>query len=152
LTTEAVLAQPHGARLAIDDADQAAGTADGARALFHAINRAQQEGGHILLTGVTHPQHWETPLADLKTRLGATTTADIEPPDDALLAAILAKLFADRQLTAGPALISFLVARMERTYGAASALVSAMDQATLGTGKTLSFDLADRLIAGLTRD
>jgi chromosomal replication initiation ATPase DnaA len=138
--------------VAVDDADLAAANDGGAHALFHLINRAQQEGGHVLLTGAAPPRRWDTHLPDLRTRLGAATAAEIEPPDDALLAAILAKLFADRQLSATPALISFLVSRMERTYAAAVTLVAEIDAATLGTGKTLSFDLADRLIGKLSRD
>jgi chromosomal replication initiation ATPase DnaA len=152
INPDQVLALAQGVRAAVDDADQAAAHAEGAHALFHLINRAQQEGGFVLLSGASPPRRWDTPLADLRTRLGAATAADIEPPDDALLAAILAKLFADRQLTASPALISFLISRMERSYAAAATLVAAIDTATLGTGKTLSFELADRLIESWSRD
>jgi chromosomal replication initiation ATPase DnaA len=138
--------------VAIDDAAAAAASEAGARALFHALNRAQQEGGWLLLTGPAHPAVWPSPLPDLRTRLAALPAMGIEPPDDALLAAVLTKSFADRQLLASPALIAFVVARIERNFAAAEHLAAAMDQATLGTGKTLSFELADRLIAAEAHD
>jgi chromosomal replication initiation ATPase DnaA len=152
LTDGDVFALPERFSAAVDDADKAAITGDGARALFHLLNRAAQEGGFVLVTGASHPAQWPTPLPDLRTRLGALTAVAIEPPDDALMAAVLTKAFSDRQLKATPALISFVVARIERNFAAAERLVSAMDQATLGTGKMLSFELADRLIAAQTHD
>ena len=44
----------------------------------------------------------------------------LEPPDDALLAAVLVKLFADRQLEVDDRLIDFLVHRIERSVAAAA--------------------------------
>jgi chromosomal replication initiation ATPase DnaA len=145
-------ALPEGRAAVVDDADLAARSDMGARALFHVLNRAQQEGSWVLLTGTTHPSVWQCPLNDLRTRLAAAAAFEIEPPDDALLAAALTKSFADRQLQAKPALVAFIVARIERDFRAAERLAEAMDQATLGTGKTLSFELADRLIAKDVRD
>lgn len=152
LTQDAVFGLPEGVKAAVDDADGAAGAVEGARALFHVLNRAQQEGGSVLLTGRAHPAFWSTPLADLRTRLSAIPAIEIEPPDDALLAAVLTKSFADRQLRAPPSLIAFLVSRMERDLAAAERLVLALDRAALETGKPLSFDLADRLIAAQSHD
>jgi chromosomal replication initiation ATPase DnaA len=139
-------------RIAIDDADLSAATEDGARAMFFALNRAHQEGGYVLLTGQSAPAAWRTGLPDLRTRLSAVSAIEIQTPDDALMAAALTKSFADRQLQPAPALIGFAVARMERNFAAAERLAEAMDRATLGTGKTLSLELADRLIAAQAHD
>jgi chromosomal replication initiation ATPase DnaA len=152
LTDEAVFAVPEPFTAAIDDADGAANRAEGARALFHALNRAQQEGGSVLLTGRAHPSFWLTALPDLRTRLSALPALAVEPPDDALLAAVLTKSFADRQLRAAPALIAYLVSRMERDLKSAERLVMALDRAALETGKPIGFDLAERLIAAQTHD
>ena len=52
------------------------------------------------------------------------------PPDDALLGALLLKLFADRQLVVAEALIAYLVRHMERSFAAAQAIVvAALDAA-----------------------
>lgn len=141
-----------GFRAAVDDADHAAGTERGARALFHLLNRAHQEGGSVLLTGRSPPGAWRSALPDLRTRLAAIPAVEIDPPDDALLAAALTKSFADRHLLPPPALVGFAVARMERNFAAAERLAEAMDRATLETGKSLSLELADRLIAAQARD
>lgn len=137
---------------AVDDADIAAASDEGARALFHLLNRAQQEGGWVLLTGSTHPSLWRTGLPDLRTRLASAPSVELPVPDDALMAAVLAKAFADRQLRATPQLIASIVARIERNFGAAERLVAAMDAATLGTGKLLTAELAGRLIEADARD
>jgi chromosomal replication initiation ATPase DnaA len=137
---------------AIDDAQFCAATKSGSEALFHILNRAHQEGGYVLLTGEVHPSQWPTGLADLRSRLGAVMTAEIDQPDDTLMAAVLTKLFSDFQLSAPPGLVSFIIARIERSYAAAGRLAHAMDNATIGTGRTLSYELADRLIKEDGRD
>ena len=55
-------------------------------------------------------------------------------PDEALLAAVLVKLCADRQLVVPPALIGWLVRRMDRDLGLARALVASLDAAALAAG------------------
>ena len=56
----------------------------------------------LLLTARTAPGRWPLALPDLASRLQATAVAALAPPDDALLAAVLVKLFADRQLVVAP--------------------------------------------------
>ena len=51
----------------------------------------------------------------------AAPVARLEPPDDALLAAVLVKLFADRQIAVAPELIGYLVGRIDRAFAAAEA-------------------------------
>ena len=62
----------------------------------------------------------------------------IDAPDDTLLSAVLIKLFADRQIAVTPALIAYVMPRMDRSFAAARALVTALDAAALarGTGVT----------------
>ena len=55
-----------------------------------------------------------TALPDLASRLRAAPSVAIAPPDDRLLAAVLVKLFADRQVRVAPEVIAFLLRRMER--------------------------------------
>jgi chromosomal replication initiation ATPase DnaA len=144
------LAEP--AMAAVDDADKAALSASGSRVLFHLLNRAQQEGGYVLLTGQTPPSLWPTPLPDLRTRLAAAAAVGIDPPDDALMAAALTKAFADRQLEATPTLVAYVLARIERSVTAAERFADALDKATLGTGKLLTVEQARRLIAAGAHD
>ena len=64
-------------------------------------------------------------------RLKALPLASIEPPDDALLRAVLVKLFADRQLSVEPHVIDYVLVRMERSMAAAERLVAEADRQAL---------------------
>ena len=66
----------------------------------------------------------------------------LDPPDDALLSAVLVKLFADRQIAVPPNLIPYLVNRMERSIAAARALWPALDAAALAAGRPITRALA----------
>jgi chromosomal replication initiation ATPase DnaA len=52
-------------------------------------------------------------------------------PDDAMLRAVLVKLFADRQLAVDDGLVSYLMARIERSFAAARAVVAELDREAL---------------------
>ena len=100
-------------------------------ALFHLLNAARQAGRRVLLTAATPPSEWGLRLADLASRLRAATPVALREPDDALLEALLAKLFSDRQTMVDPSVIAFLARRMERSFAAAHDLVAALDREAL---------------------
>lgn len=129
-------------RVAVEDADRIAGDREAEAALFHLHNLLLAEGGRLLLTARTAPRRWGLSLPDLASRVEAASVAAIEAPDDALLAAVLVKLFGDRQLAVAPALIPYLVARMERSFDAANRLVAALDAAALAAGRPVTRALA----------
>lgn len=135
-------APPQSRAVVVEDADRIAGMRTAETALFHLHNLVLAEGGQLLLTARTAPGRWPMVLPDLASRLQATATARLGPPDDALLAAVLAKLFADRQIRVPPALIPWLVARMDRSFAAADALVASLDAAALAAGRPISLALA----------
>ena len=82
-----------GGGIVIDDADA---IADG-EALFHAWNAATV-ATPLLLTARRLPKFWAHTLPDLASRLAATPLVQLADPDDALVAAVLQKSFADRGL------------------------------------------------------
>lgn len=120
--------------------------------LFHLHNLVLAEGGRLLLTGRTPPRDWPVGLPDLGSRLQATSVATLEPPDDALLAALLVKLFADRQLAVAPNVIAWLVPRIGRSFGAAQDVVNRLDRAALSEGRAVSRALAARVLDISTGD
>ena len=75
-------------------------------------------------SAITAPRDWGLTLPDLASRVQAASVARLDPPDDALLSAVLIKLFSDRQITVAPALVAYLLPRMERSFDAARALVA----------------------------
>ena len=137
-----------GGPVAIEDVPQIAGDAAALQALFHLYNMAGAAGQPLLLTGRGAPRHWNLALADIQSRVDAACHVALDAPDDALLAAVLAKLFADRQIAPKPEVIPYLVRHMERSFEAAAAMVEMLDKAALDEGRTLSRALAARLIGG----
>jgi len=127
----------------LDDAQRVAGRAE--EALFHLYNRLAPHG-RLLLTAPTAPRDWGLALPDLLSRLQAMPTARLEPPDDDLLAGVLVKLFADRQITAEARLIPYLLPRMERSIAAAQALVAALDARSLATHRPVTRALAAEVL------
>jgi len=111
-------------------------------ALFHLLNLAREEGASLLLTSRTSPQGWAARIPDLVSRLRALPVAELGPPDDALLRAVLIKLFADCQLAVDEALIGYLAARIERSVPAARAAVGALDEASLRLQRPVNRALA----------
>jgi chromosomal replication initiation ATPase DnaA len=112
------------------------------RALFHLINLAREHEAYVLLTGRVGPAQYETSLADLASRLRALPVVELSPPDDALLRAVLVKLFADRQLQVDENLIAYLVTRRERSFAAARASVAALDREALRRKRPVTRALA----------
>ena len=76
----------------------------------------------------------------------ATQTARLEAPDDALLSAVLVKLFADRQVTVAPNHIAYLVTRIPRSISAARSVVADLDARALAAGRPITRALAGELL------
>lgn len=114
--------------------------------LFHAMNRALAGEGDLLLLSQVPPSRWRVKLADLRSRLAAVPVARIEAPDDDLVAAVLLKLFMDRQLRIGPRLVPFLTARLERSLGAARQAVARLDEAALASGAPITPQFASAVL------
>lgn len=114
--------------VAVEDADR---NRAGDVALFHLLNAVASAGGHVLVTARRPPELWGSAVPDLVSRLRAAHRAMLVDADDTLLAGVIAKLFADRGLEADPAVMDFLVARMERSLAAAGATVAEIDAAAL---------------------
>lgn len=144
-------AAPGDGAVAVEDADRLGGLAPAERrvaeeALFHLCNRLAAHGGSLMLTGRGVPARWGVALPDLASRLGAAPVARLEAPDDALLAAVLRKMFADRQILVAPEVTGFLLTRMERSFEAAVATVDRLDRAGLARRRPITRRLAAEVL------
>ena len=119
------------------------------KALLSFYNRLGEDGGHLLLTARRPVGAWTLRLPDLASRLRAAPVVAIGPPDDALLGAILLKLFADRQLVVSEPLIEYLVRHMERSFGAAQVVVAGLDSMSLRLRRPITVALARALLEGI---
>jgi chromosomal replication initiation ATPase DnaA len=115
--------------------------------LFHAWNAATRDHP-LLLTSRLLPRDWGHGLPDLASRLAATPQLRLGEPDDELLAAVLAKLFAERGIKVGDDLIRWLLVRIERSLGAAQAVVAALDATSLARRRAITIPLAREVIDG----
>jgi chromosomal replication initiation ATPase DnaA len=120
------------------------------RALFHLLNLAREQNANLLFTARSQPAAWPVKLPDLVSRLRELPVVNLDPPDDALLRAVLVKLFADRQLAVDEALIAYLVTRMERSFAAARAAVAALDREALRQQRPVTRALASELFRDVT--
>jgi chromosomal replication initiation ATPase DnaA len=117
-------------------------------AFFHLYNRIAELGGSILLTAQSPVREWKISLPDLVSRLRAAPKVDIGMPDDPLLGALLVKLFSDRQLAVEPDVITYLIARIERTFESVRSVVARLDDAALAQKRTITVPLAREVLQG----
>jgi chromosomal replication initiation ATPase DnaA len=118
------------------------------RALFHVLNLAREDEAFLLLTARTAPAGWTFTIRDLGSRLRALPVVAMAPPDDALLRAVLVKLFADRQLAVDENLIGYVVTRIERSFAAARDVVARLDHEAMRHQRPLTRALAAELLRG----
>jgi chromosomal replication initiation ATPase DnaA len=135
---------PPAAAIALDGLETLPAAAE--EPLFHLHNHLAQTGGRLLLASDRPPARWPIRLPDLRSRLQAIHVVRIEPPDDVLLHALLAKQFADRGLFPGPGVLAYLARRIERSHAAAAQAVAALDRASLSEGRRVSMLLARRIV------
>lgn len=145
LTCEGVPLLAEYRSVAVEDVDRGLDEA----ALFHLYNLLRETGRFLLVTGRTPPSRWSIALPDLKSRLSAIPAVAINPPDDALLEALLVKLFFDRQLRVPADVLAFLLARMERSFEAARRLVAAIDAQALAEQRAVTIPLVRAVIDGV---
>ncbi len=139
------------APIAVEDCDRIAGDREAENALFHLHNLGLAEGHTLLFTATTPPADWPLTLPDLMSRMQATPSIHITAPDDALLGAVLMKLFADRQLSPTPATLPYLVTRIDRSFAAAADIVAALDTAALETRRPITPRLAAEVLDNIAR-
>jgi chromosomal replication initiation ATPase DnaA len=130
--------------MVVDDAEAAS-----ERALLHLCNSCAEAGTALLVVSRNAPAAWAIDLPDLASRLRAMLAVGIDMPDDALLAAVLVKHFADRQLRIAPSVIGYIVPRMERSFAMAASLAARLDELALAGGRSIGLALARQALAEL---
>ena len=130
----------------IDDAD--AGVLD-ENGLFHLINAVRGAGTHLLLTARRFPVRLGRVTARLASRLKAAATVEIREPDEHLLAGVITKLFADRQVEVEPHVVQFLVRRIERSLSTANEVVRRLDALAMERKSRITRALAGEVVAAI---
>ncbi len=121
-------------------------------ALFHLYNTYRDLGGNILFTSEIAPARLNFSLPDLRSRMNIVPALEIKTPGDDLLMALLVKLFADRQITPQPELLTYLLNNMQRSFSYARKLVEEIDNISLARKRAVSINIAKEAIAVLNSD
>lgn len=116
-------------------------------ALFHLINAADRAGLDLLITADRPPAGWRLSLPDLVSRIGRYPVVELAAPDDMLLQAVLAKLFADRQILVDASVLRYIAVRIERSFKAARDSVAALDRAAIAGKRPVTRRLAGQVLA-----
>jgi chromosomal replication initiation ATPase DnaA len=135
--------------LVIDDADQA-GAAEAP--FFHLLNLVRAAGAAVLMTAKAAPDLWGVATPDLLSRLRLAPLVEIAAPEPPLIEAVLMKLFSDRQMSVEPSLTAYIARRLDRSLGAARALVEALDAEALAQGRKVTRGMAAALLKGGEED
>lgn len=131
----------------IEDIEPALADGDGTeRALFHAHNLVAQGGGALLLTAREAASRWNLRLPDLRSRMLALPAVEVKAPDDGMLAAVLTKLFADRQMPPDADVIHFVASRIERSFSVLGRVVDTLDRAALAAQRGITIPFAREVL------
>lgn len=130
----------------IDDASVFGSAAE----IFHKVEKVREEGGRIVVAGRGDPKEWAAGLKDLETRLSAAPRITLVEPDEALLRAVIVKVFKDRQLRTREAIADYAAPRLPKTFAAAQAFVAALDALSIERGQPIGLKLAREAVANLS--
>ena len=149
LTRQPVSGIASRAALLIEDIDQGV---DGSgelpeTALFHLVNLMQEHGHYLVLTARGAPASLGLKTPDLLSRLRLAMNVTLGAPDDALVKDVLIKLFADRQLSVGPAVVDFIALHIDRSLDAARSAVDRLDREALARGGKITRRMAAQVLA-----
>ncbi|MGY2049290.1 hypothetical protein [Methylobacterium sp. JK268] len=133
--------------LVVEDADRREGRDEAA--LFHLLNLVRERRSFLVITGAGPVETWGLATPDLRSRLRLAPTVAIAPPDEALLRAVLVKLFVDRQLVVDTSVVDALALRLDRSLGRAREVVAALDREGLSRGRRITRPLALSTLATL---
>jgi chromosomal replication initiation ATPase DnaA len=117
--------------------------------LFHLLNLMRERQAALVLTARSLPAEWGLRTADLLSRLRLAPAVEIGSPDEALLRAVLVKLFHDRQLTIDTAVLEYIALRLDRSLDAARTFVDAVDREALSQQRPVTKAMANEVFRKL---
>jgi len=128
--------------LVVEDCDRGVDEA----ALFHLLNAARERRTSVVLTAGSGPDAWGLATADLLSRLRLAPMARLEPPDDALVRAVLVKLFVERQMVVDTSVVDYIALHIDRSVAAARDFVALLDREGLARRRRITRALASEVL------
>ncbi len=131
----------------IENVHAIGGQRDAEEKLFHLHNIQAQRGMPLMMTGQGVPRDWGIKLPDLASRLQGSNLVQLGAPDDTLLAAVLLKQCADRQLQVEPGVVDYILRRAERSFAGIGLLMAQLDQLSLQRKKPVGQSMVRDVLA-----
>lgn len=114
--------------------------------LFHIYNSIISGKGSLLVTTSKPIISLDIKLPDLRSRLSAATVVNIMPPDNELLKGLIFKQLSDHQVLFQPALIDFLIPRIERSFEAVTNVVEQINKKSLETKRNITIPFVKEVL------
>lgn len=117
--------------------------------LFHLLNRFTGSAGSLMILATEAPALMPWRLPDVTSRLAAINTAQITTPDDDLLECLLRKLADDRGMALDDEMITYIVKRMERSFGSANSIIDALNEISITEKKKVNMAMTRKVLADI---
>ncbi|MCE2517740.1 MAG: hypothetical protein J4F41_07905 [Alphaproteobacteria bacterium] len=115
--------------------------------VFHFLNRLTELEGSVLILSRAPMSTLNWALADVASRLNGLSAAEIAPPDDEVLIAVLHKLADDCGLALDPDVSRYIVNRIDRSFAVATRLIKELNRVTLAEHRKLTTPLVRDVLA-----
>ena len=129
-------------RLLIDDADSERDEA----MFWRVLDLARTQHGAVLIVGASVPSTWPVAIPDLRSRLASLPVAKLGEPDEALMDVVLRRICREKFIQLSDDAAKYLVRRLPRTFAAAQAWVSALDEELVRGAKPVTTVIAKRAL------
>ena len=125
----------------LDDIDALRQWPEWQEAVFHFYNRMKAAGGRLLVTGAQPPADLPLGLADLRSRMAASSVYALPACSDEVRSELLAVAGARRSWNLGDDTVAYLLSRGPRRLGQFWALIEQLDKFTLQQKRPLTIPL-----------
>ena len=129
-----------------EDADRTLWDSNTQATAFHLLNTVKEKQIALLVTATTPPTQWPLTLADCRSRLLALPVAQIDTPDDTLVAGLLLKHFKDRQLRVNEDVLNYIITRIPRDGFVIGQIVQQLDELSLANNRAITIPLARSIL------
>ena len=106
--------------------------------IYSIFNLVDQDSKYLLINSETPLSELNFKLPDLISRSKNVLLAEINPPDDELIFAIILKNFSDRQIRLEKKIIEFIINRIDRSYSKIYEFIYKIDELSLKKKKPIN--------------
>jgi len=114
--------------------------------VYTIFNFIDQENKYLIITSTKSISEIDFKLNDLRSRTKNFILQDIKKPDDNLIFALIFKSLSDRQISLDQKLISYIIKRIERSYGKINDFIYKIDELSLKKKKSIDLKLIKEVL------